>query len=395
MSSPLDTLLESALAAHRAGSLTEAQAGYEALLARRPDDATARYLLGLVCFHRGHLTSAVQHITRSLQLAPANVRAWKDLGGVLMAAERLEEARDAYASALAADPTHAQSWYNLGICLYRSGDIEGGIGKLRQAISRDPGYLRAYEPLATLLYQHGDTEAAAEVYRQWVRRDPADPKARHMAAAATGEDVPARASDEYIRTHFDGAAGSFDTNLEQLEYRAPQLVAAALARWSAKGPLPALLDAGCGTGLAGPLVRAHCRSLIGIDLSPGMLAQAGRRGCYDQLLEAELTSYLRSHPHAFDAVICVDTLVYFGELEEPLNAARVSLTEAGLLIFTLEASSGAEHQLHIHGRYTHGEAYLQRILPAAGLKALSITRETLRQERQAQVQGHLVIARRN
>jgi len=49
-----------------------------------------------------------------------------------------------------------------------------------------------------------------------------------MLAAASGEDVPARADDRYIVKTFNRFAASFDEKLQRLEYCAPQLVAASL-----------------------------------------------------------------------------------------------------------------------------------------------------------------------
>ena len=38
-----------------------------------------------------------------------------------------------------------------------------------------------------------------------------------------------------------------------------------------------MLDAGCGTGLCGPLIAPHARRLVGVDLSGQMLAHARER----------------------------------------------------------------------------------------------------------------------
>src|SRR5262245_51142871 len=156
-----------------------------------------------------------------------------------------------------------------------------------------------------------------------------------MVAAVSQHDVPARAADDYVRELFDGAARSFDANLGKLNYRAPELVVAALNATGAA--LDAVLDAGCGTGLCGPLLRPHCARLVGVDLSSQMVERARGRQCYDELVVDELSTFMRSRPSAFDAIVSADTLVYFGALEEPLSAAHVALRDAGVLVFTVEA----------------------------------------------------------
>jgi predicted TPR repeat methyltransferase len=161
-------------------------------------------------------------------------------------------------------------------------------------------------------------------------------------------------------------------------------------------PFDVVLDAGCGTGLCGSLVRDLCRTLIGVDLSTKMLAHAQQRGCYDELQTAELGAFMRSRPRAFDAIVCADTLVYFGDLAEPLAAAHAALRERAPLVFTVEALLGkvAEHQLEISGRYSHSDDYLQRVLRESGFDGTSIQSRTLREERGTGVAGYVVVARR-
>src|SRR5262249_51635699 len=154
--------------------------------------------------------------------------------------------------------------------------------------------------------------------------------------AMSGQNAPHRASDDYVRKLFDDSAETFESNLEQLDYRAPQAVAQALTV-RADGKFPTVLDGGCGTGLCGPLIRALCWHLVGVDLSEKMIEQAQARECYDELIASELTAFLHWRVRAFDAVVSADTLVYFGALDELFAAASDSLRERGLLIFTLEA----------------------------------------------------------
>ena len=73
---------------------------------------------------------------------------------------------------------------------------------------------------------------------------------------------------------------AFDRALtEGLGYRAPELAAARRARRSGRRmKFGSVLDLGCGTGLAGAAFRPFCDWLVGVDLSPAMLAQARGKG---------------------------------------------------------------------------------------------------------------------
>jgi predicted TPR repeat methyltransferase len=197
---------------------------------------------------------------------------------------------------------------------------------------------------------------------------------------------------------FDDMADTFDAHLvENLDYRAPELLGDALA---AALPPPAasldVLDAGCGTGLCAPLLRPYARRLIGVDLSAGMLARAAGRHAYDDLVQAELTTFLDRQIEAYDVIASADTLCYFGKLAPVVQAAAKALKVGGLLAFTLEDAEhdGRGFQLQPHGRYAHARTYVESALSAAGLAVHSIVSVLLRKEGGQPVAGHLVVARK-
>jgi predicted TPR repeat methyltransferase len=426
MSSPEEDL-RAAMAAHKAERFDEAEAAYLRVLEAKPHHAKALYYLGLLQFHRGDTAAAIALVQRCLNFARTNGPAWNTLGGLYVAAGRKIEARDAYRRATVVAPAMGEAWYNYGICLRDEGDIEGAVSALRTSLAQQPGYSQSYEALATVLYQAGRTQDAANVYRDWAAREPRSAKARHMVAAVFQRDVPARAADDYVRELFDGAARSFDANLGKLNYRAPELVVASLVReaQAIRGAAPAdaapaasataeaptadaatadsapvlgtVLDAGCGTGLCGPLLRSYCARLVGVDLSSQMLERARARRCYDELVVAELCAFMRSHQRRFDAIVSADTLVYFGSLEEPLSAARDALQDQGVLVFTLEALPAGVSQgyrLEAHGRYAHEEQYVRKALVASGFSVTAFAAETLREESGEPVRGAVCTARR-
>jgi predicted TPR repeat methyltransferase len=159
------------------------------------------------------------------------------------------------------------------------------------------------------------------------------------------------------------------------------------------------LDAGCGTGLCGPLLRPWAARLVGVDLSAGMLARARLRGTYDELIEAELTEYLLGQPAAFDVIAAADTLIYFGDLAPLLAAVAYALRPGGLLAFTVEHLSprepGTDVQLHATGRYRHTEPYVRNCLERAGLSVSAVEHATLRTEGAQPVAGLVVLAQQS
>jgi hypothetical protein len=79
-----------------------------------------------------------------------------------------------------------------------------------------PQDLKTRKMLAGLLVI-GKMDEAAQIYRDWLVDSPEDPTAQHLHAACTGEGVPERADDAYIRETYNSFAETFDTKLKRLE----------------------------------------------------------------------------------------------------------------------------------------------------------------------------------
>jgi predicted TPR repeat methyltransferase len=200
-----------------------------------------------------------------------------NLGNMMMGLGDNEGGATAYERVTTLAPEMWQGWFNRATCLRRLRRLEEAVECLKTAISLKPDHDLAYERLGMILYRAGKTKELAELYGDWVKYNPDNPTARHMYAAAAGEAVPDRASDDYVRKTFDGFADTFDENLLDLGYRAPQLLADALERHlgpaADREPLE-ILDAGAGTGLCGPLRERARRPGW---TSPGMLEKARAR----------------------------------------------------------------------------------------------------------------------
>ena len=429
-------VLQQAMRAHQADDLDTAERLYREVLQLRAAQPDALHYLGVLCHQRGRSAEALEWIGTALKITPRHPDAHNNLGNihkecgrpaeaeacyrralecspghhnalgnlavVLELQERLDEAFEAYGALLAQAPQDARGHYLMGLFLRSHaqdiGHLEQSAECFRRAFALDERNLRALEALGVSLYALQRRDEARAVYRDWLVRDPDNPVPRHMLAACGGAEAPPRADDAYVRELFDGFAESFDEQLlNNLDYRAPQVLAAALdAVLGAPAGTLEVLDAGCGTGLCAPLVRPHARRLVGVDLSGGMVEKARNRGGYDVLEVAELTGYLQAHRGAFDVVLSADTLVYFGELQEALVATHAALRPGGWIAFTLEAldEDADRNQLTPSGRYRHTRRYVERVLGAAGFGDLHIAADTLRREAGQPVAGWVVLARR-
>ena len=430
----IEDALKLAIHLHRDRQLDEAEMLYGRILDAAPDQPDALHFLGVLSLHGGRTDAALELIRKSIALVPNHGDFHVNLGNVLLVAHRVDEAVEAYRQAALLTPNNPQVHSNLGSVLGALERYDEAARAFEAAIAADPGYAHAYNNYGNLLSRSGrireaiayyckglalrpanrsgrmclglahsilgETDAAAAVFGEWLKDEPEDPIAQHLYAACSGIGVPERASDAYVEKTFDDFAERFDAKLVFLDYRAPQLVAEALRNAGAPADkrLDAL-DAGCGTGLCGPLIAPYVRRLEGVDLSAGMLERARQRGVYDTLSRAELTAFLEQRTAEFDLVVAADTLVYFGDLARVCAAASNALRPAGLLIFTLELAAAevapAEYRINAHGRYSHTEGYVERTLRAAGFAGADMREAMLRMEAGAPVSGMVVTARKH
>jgi predicted TPR repeat methyltransferase len=162
--------------------------------------------------------------------------------------------------------------------------VREGILANGKAIALWPRNHQPRDNVIRALVLIGELDEAAKLYREWLAEEPDNEVVKHHLAACLNQGAPERASDKYVETVFDRFSSSFDAKLQHLQYRAPEYVTEALGR-AAGEPKAALdiADAGCGTGLCGPLVKPWARTLVGFDLSAGMLDKAKPREVYDEL----------------------------------------------------------------------------------------------------------------
>lgn len=420
--------LELARASLARGDFAEAEKVLSALLKALPKQPSALHLMGALHNLRGDSANALTLMQQAVQLQPQDANIWNDIGLVYGRLERVDDAILAYQrcidlagktilaaraldnlgrlqlqhDASAAEqssrratefaPGFGLAWYGLAQALIVQDKLEGGLQAAHHAVRLMPKSM-AREVLADVLSKRGHQQAAIDFYHHMLQDDPDNPRVLHHLKALTDPKSPERASNAYISSIFDDFAASFDSKLALLQYHAPQLVITALAsRYADARNALDVADAGCGTGLCGPLLAPWAKRLVGVDLSSGMLDKARQRAVYTELHHMELCQFLGGQPQTFDVVVSADTLVYFGDLTAVLAACQHSLRCGGHAFFTVEAllDDALAHRLAPHGRYAHSRSHLRAAAQAAGLAMRAIDPHTLRTERGEPVAGWVV-----
>jgi predicted TPR repeat methyltransferase len=408
------------------GRHAEALASFERALALQPDYAVALSNRGNALRHLGQVDRALESYDAALRLHPDYAEALCNRALALQATARHETALDSFGAALMVrrdypealhgaavsllalgkpadalegferalqlQPEYAEAWCARGALLLRAQDHEEALASFRDALTVRPGYARAQLGVANTLRAMGRRDEAVAAYRAALDCGADAETVRYMLAIMGTGQAPGASPAGYVKALFDQYAGDFDRHLvDVLRYRTPTLLVEALRRHLPPGELD-VLDAGCGTGLCGPLLRPLACLLEGVDLSPHMLERARDTGLYDGLYCGDMVAYLRVRPSSTDVIVAADVFVYVGDLKPVFAVARLALRGGGRFAFSVEQHDGAEpFVLRASGRYAHSRAGIEALARSHGFVIHDISAATLRQESGEDMGGLLIV----
>jgi predicted TPR repeat methyltransferase len=274
------------------------------------------------------------------------------------------------------------------------GDLAAAADLLRQALELSPFYASAWFALGEVSDRLGDREAAVTAFRRAREADPLDRHGAALHLVRLGAQPVSAMPENYVRTLFEGYAANFDRALTKgLNYRAPELLRRAVEGAGKDMKFGVALDLGCGTGLGGAAFRAVTDWLVGVDLSPAMLAQARAKRLYDRLIESDILAFLAAEAGIkarYQLVLAADVFVYLDDLAPVLKAAAQVLD--GLVAFSVETHEGDGAVMRDTLRYAHCAAHVRSALAAAGLKLVSLDPTSTRTEKGIAVPGLIVVA---
>jgi predicted TPR repeat methyltransferase len=286
--------------------------------------------------------------------------------------------------------------YQWALDFAKRGDPEAATDILEQVVASVPGFATAWFTLGVLREQLGNVEGAIAAFRAASAADGEDYHGArlHLSRLEAGETAPEMDAG-FVRRLFDHYAPKFDAALVgDLGYRGPELLIGALEQVRGQ-PLRfgAVLDLGCGTGLAGQALRPFCDRLVGVDLSAGMVAQARGKKLYDRLETADLIEFLMAETaEQYDLVIAADVFVYCSDLAPISKAAAKVLAPNGLFAFTVETDARPGVRLQGTLRYAHSDEHVRTAIAASGLHLLHMKPVSTRTEKGVPVPGLVVVA---
>ena len=254
--------------------------------------------------------------------------------------------------------------------------------RFRFVIYLQPNFAPAHYSLGHCYMQMGKRDKAAQYFRSALRLDPAHRAARFMLSGVqpgsmSADQLPKTMPGELVVGFFTQVAPDYDRLAELNQYQGGRIVAEACHPFLKKANDLHLIDLGCGTGLVAKPWRALCREVLGVDVTPAMVAAAqvarsGDNPTYDRVLKEDINAVAAGTfmPGASDVVLCIDTAQFLGDLAPLFKLASQSLGQDGLFVLSMEPFK-APHGFGVNpasGRFGHALEYVRRLAATHGLE---------------------------
>jgi tetratricopeptide (TPR) repeat protein len=151
---------------------------YTDTVAKRPQNAYARYNLGKVLAETGRLPEAIVEDEAAVRLRPTMAPAQNNLGKALFDLGRLDEAIAHYEKAVQLEPAYGRAHYNLGLALVAAGHQTDALAHFEMAARLNPSDVDARGNWGSVLLDLGQTAAAEKQFREVLALNPDLPEAR-------------------------------------------------------------------------------------------------------------------------------------------------------------------------------------------------------------------------
>lgn len=209
-----DAALQSAIDAHLAGRIGEAEPVYEQFVGVSHRNTVAYTNLAAIRLDQGRERESIALWRQALELREDLPDTWFDLGNAMLRRQEQQEASACYARALALNADHVGALINLSSIALQAGDgdqalayaeralalqadsaeaacnvasahrqakrLEEAEAMARHALSLNPALLQATSLLAGILHDRGDVAGAETLLRQTIEQTP-NPSSFHLA----------------------------------------------------------------------------------------------------------------------------------------------------------------------------------------------------------------------
>ncbi len=381
--------------AEASGQPKRAEEAGRRAVALAPQWSVALTELGLLLARQNQAEPAIAYAQQAMALDGNNPDVLGRVIGIAHRTRHLELAKQWLARAIAMAPDNLDIRHQLAWDLRLTGEHDQALTAYDALLAADRNDIVALMGRAQTLLDTGKADLAAADTAALVALAPANETFQYWNEVAHGR-TPGRQPVAMVREMYDGMADSYDQHVvAELKYKLPREVA---RRIRALYPDSVnVLDLGSGTGLLGACLGRVQGALIGVEISPRMIAQAARHGVYDRFHSVDLVDALHETPASlYDVIAALDVFIYVGDLSGTIPDAWRVLRDGGHFIFSCETADESEADVVLRPtqRYAHKASHIEALCRAAGFHDVTLEPMPLRYEKLEPVQGFLVTAKK-
>ena len=360
-------------------------------LYKNQQNVESQHRLGIAYFSMRHFDQAKQQFEQTLALNHGHDEANQYLANTYLELRDHEKAMHHYFRQLDINPLF-DTYYNLGVLLMMKDRFKDALLYFDEALKINSNDSATHLNCGSIYLKSNQLDKAILSYESALKLNSHDEEIKHILSAIKQHQTPpSNAPSSYITHLFDQYAAYYDFHLTQrLEYTVPQKIIDLLQLTFPMLLDLSVVDLGCGTGLFGELIEPFSKKSVGVDLSENMLAIAREKNCYHELICEDIVDALPRFS-SIDLISAADVFAYLGDLNPVFSAAKKSLSNEGLFVFTIEKTMGNDYVLQTSIRYAHCKAYIESLCEIHSFEIVCINNIVLRKQKNEPVEGYLIL----
>lgn len=319
-----------------------------------------------------------------------HIERWLQLASDAFTTKQYLEAKQYYLRILQCWPDAIPVLFNLGVICTKQGMVKEAMEFYFLLLSYQPYHHDTHHNLGVLYFKMRSREAAIYHLRLAIQGNRENTVAQYLLQVLTQPLLVQSAPIESIRQLFNEYAETYDQHLATLNNQLPMQLLS-VVQSIPQSFFQCVLDAGCGTGSSGVLLRPYAKRLVGVDIAERMLTLAKQKAIYDVLHVSTIAAHLEKQIAAYDLIMVSDVLVYDGDLKSFFEHIARSLINNGWIVFNTEISDNEDYILTESGRFAHHDRYIQTVTQAVGLNTQRVVEITMRLQADQPLKGRIYL----
>ena len=356
--------------------------------------------LGILLVATRKFDQAALCFAEALTLKPGDMKYALHLARTLELMEAHPAALELYQSMIAQEPTREAIYHQAASMCENIGDFAQALAIYDQAIQNNCISSEIYRRAGLIARKMGDFNLARARFMAGLAQKPNDAVLLHFVGL-NDKTPPKTLPDNYIEEHFNQLAATYETDVISNNYRTPGLLRQALIKVRPRidperatpQKLSSIFDLGCGTGIIGIMVSDLTMLLKGVDLSAQMLRSAQGKGIYQEFSHNSVDKALSEETRKYEVITAAGLLPCIGDMTELFTKMFNCLQPGGVVIFDFEQALDTEdYKLRDDVAFVHNPDYIKLTLEKAGFDIADFTKETLFRANGVDREGYLVTA---